>query len=121
MNFREIIEQYIAGWKENDEAKILAVLDPDCIIIESHGPTYRGLEKVKTWIQEWIAQGNKIITWDITSFNNIFPSNAAIEWMFECTAQGEKHHFDGMSMITFKDKKISYIREYRTTKPLFDF
>ncbi|MFL0587493.1 hypothetical protein ACH0BU_12710 [Sphingomonas olei] len=37
-----LIERYIAGWRTHDKEAILATLAPDCVVIESFGPTYRG-------------------------------------------------------------------------------
>ena len=37
-----IVQRYVDGWKKGNESEILDALTEDCIIIESHGPTYRG-------------------------------------------------------------------------------
>lgn len=68
MSTKNLIEQYIEGWKVGDITKITITLTDNCVIIESHGPVYRGKEKVKQWIQNWNAARSKVDDWDITSF-----------------------------------------------------
>jgi hypothetical protein len=46
MNKKDLIELYVDGWRNNDKEKILSSLSSDAIVIESHGPLYRGIEKV---------------------------------------------------------------------------
>ena len=48
-----LLEQYIAGWRAHDVAAILATLAPDCVVIESFGPIYRGHDWVARWVSTW--------------------------------------------------------------------
>jgi len=116
MDAKTLIQEYVDGWKENNAKKILDVITPDCVIIESHGPVYRGKEKVAEWINDWIKNKSLVSKWDIASFYEISPDKAAFEWVFECTVNGTRHSIDGVSIVFFKENKINYIREYRTTK-----
>lgn len=42
-----LIQLYIDGWKENNINKIIQPLANNCVIIESHGPTYSNVKEVK--------------------------------------------------------------------------
>lgn len=59
---------YVDGWKANDGEMIARALAEDCVIIESHGPTYRGVDDVREWMRSWVEEGYKVDKWDITSF-----------------------------------------------------
>lgn len=117
---REAIHSYVYGWKENNPEKILKYLSKDCKIIESHGPTYTGIEKVKKWIKDWFSNGSRVNHWEITSF--YFANNAAFfEWEFECEVDNQIDSISGSSIVLFEQNKISYMREYRTTNPLHEW
>jgi hypothetical protein len=111
---KELVQRYVDGWKENDDEKILGTITPDCVIIESHGPVYRGREEASAWINDWIRKGSLVNRWNITSFYEIPPDKAVFEWMFECTVKGILHAIEGISIVSFKENKIGYMREYRT-------
>lgn len=46
-SIKPIVQRYVDAWKKGNESEILDVLAEDCIIVESHGPTYRGKKIVK--------------------------------------------------------------------------
>jgi uncharacterized protein (TIGR02246 family) len=118
MNKKEaetLIDAYVDGWRKNDGSKILATLAPDCVIVESHGPTYRGIETVRKWVERWIAEGSRVDRWDITSFR--FTDDVAVfEWGFECTAGGRHYQIDGISWVEMDEAGIVVLREYRRTE-----
>ena len=117
---KSIIETYVTGWLENNPEQILETLTPDCLIIESHGPTYRGRDVVEAWITSWYQEGNHIGRWEITSFFYV-DGQAAFEWIFECGGDWGDMLIEGVSIVRFEDDKIAYLREYRSTEPLFDW
>ncbi len=119
MSHKQIIQDYIEGWKEKNPEKILNTLHENCTIIESHGPKYQGKEKISKWIENWTSE-NKVESWEITSFNETQDA-VFIEWTFECTVKDKKHLIEGASIIKFTDDKINYIREYKTSRKLFDY
>ena len=112
---RTLIEDYVDGWKTNDRDRILSSLAPDCVIIESHGPTYRGTDLVRQWIESWFSGGSSVDRWEITSFHSM-EDTAVFEWDFECTVGGQQYRLDGISIVEFKDGRISTMREYRRTE-----
>ena len=110
-----LVTQYVEGWKNNRPEQILAALTPECLIIESHGPTYRGRDHIRQWITGWFREGGSIQLWDITSF--MYAHNAAaFEWAFECTGIWGSAAFDGMTVVRFDAELIAYLREYRCTE-----
>jgi hypothetical protein len=121
MNPKDLVEAYIDGWRKNDKDKILSSLASDIMIIESHGPKYTGIKKVDEWISSWIEEGSVVKRWDITSFYMTDTTTAFFEWSFECEVKQIPHTIEGISIIKIKDNKISYMREYKTSKPVFEW
>lgn len=111
-----LVRGYVDGWREGDRARILAPLDPGVVIVESHGPTYRGVETVARWIDEWLAAGARVDRWEITSML-VAGDACAFEWGFACTVGRDRWEFDGASVVRFADGRIAGIREYRMTEP----
>jgi hypothetical protein len=116
----ELVQSYVEGWKNNDLERITGVLALGCIVIESHGPTYRGADVIKKWIEGWIEDGSTVDRWDITSF--YFVNGAAtFEWDFACTVSGKHYSLSGASIVKFDSRKITAIHEYRMTAVPFDW
>lgn len=111
-----LVTDYVEGWINNQPEQVLSTLKPDCLIIESHGPTYQGRDHVFQWITSWFRDGGQIQAWDITSF--LYAGDmAAFEWRFECSGSWGKGIFDGATIVCFEDDLIGYLREYRCTEP----
>ena len=115
-----LIRQYVEGWREGDAAKILDTVTEDCVIIESHGPTYRGKDQVVRWVDTWFGAGGDVLAWEIRSLEATLEA-AYFEWSFACKWLEEKYEFEGASVVRFRDEKIAAIREYATTAPLYDW
>jgi hypothetical protein len=119
---RQLITAYVEGWKVNDPPQIIDTLAPNCLIVESHGPTYRGLDVATRWIEGWLGTGNTVDRWDITSFCFDEEKQTAIfEWGFECTSEGMHYKIDGISIAEFVDDKIVGLREYRLTESPYEW
>jgi hypothetical protein len=118
----QLTTAYVKGWKTNDAAQIIAALAPNCVIVESHGPTYRSLEIARRWIEGWLGAGNTVDRWDITSFHFAEADQVAVfEWGFECRADGVHYEIDGISIVEFEGDRIVGLREYRMTEPPYDW
>jgi SnoaL-like protein len=115
-----LIESYVGGWRDGDRARILGTLEEGCVIVESYGPVYRGVERVGQWIDTWFGEGNTVDGWEVTSFF-VGGSRAAFEWRFECTYHGERAAFEGASVVEFSGGKIARLREYCTTGDLYEW
>lgn len=116
----QLVLNYVEGWKSGDREQILSTLDPACVVIESYGPTYRGKEMVGRWIDSWLAPGNVVNRWDVTS---LYVANDAcfFEWIFECTYGGSRSGFEGASLARISNGKILFLREYAMTAPHYEW
>jgi hypothetical protein len=116
----QVIATYIEGWKSGDREKILSILDPACVIIESYGPIYRGKEMISRWIGSWLVPGNMVNRWDVTS---LFVKDEVcfFEWSFECTYAGNHSSFEGASIAQLSQEKIVFLREYAMTAPRYEW
>jgi hypothetical protein len=118
----QLITAYVEGWKASDPVRIIDTLAPYCIIVESHGPIYRGLDVATRWIESWLGAGNTVDRWDIASFCFDEVEQAAVfEWGFECMADGVRYEIDGITVVEFADGKIAGLREYRLTEPTYEW
>lgn len=117
---RQLVELYVDGWRNNDLEKILRPLAENCLVIESHGPTYRGKDQVKKWVEKWIGEGSKVTKWDITSFY-LSGETVFFEWSFACIVNKRKGALDGITIAVVKNETLASIHEYRMTKPAFDW
>ncbi len=115
-----LIRLYVAGWCEGDADKILGTVAPDCVVIESHGPTYRGRDRIAQWVETWFGAGGEVLLWEIRSLE-VAGDAGFFEWSFACRWLGEGYDFEGASAVRFKGGRLSYIREYATTAPLFEW
>jgi hypothetical protein len=107
----------VEGWKEYNSDKVRSVLAPDCILIESDGELFRGAETITRELGKRIAGDYgpwHISRWDITSLA-VDEEVCFVEWDFE-----GRRGFEGASLVRFKDGKISSLREYCTTRPLWE-
>lgn len=115
-----LLEHYIAGWREHDVDAILTTLTPDCVVIESFGPIYRGHDRVAQWVSTWLDEDGRVIDWTIRDVRSSAEGETA-EWTFRYTWRGEEKSFDGATIARLRDGKLSYLREYATTAPLYDW
>jgi len=115
-----LIRQYVEGWRKGDAAMILASVNADCVIVESHGPSYRGKDQIARWVDTWFGAGGEVLLWEIRSLE-VLGDAGFFEWSFACKWLGERYDFEGASVVRFKETLISNIREYATTAPLYDW
>jgi hypothetical protein len=117
-----LVQQYINGWKQNDLPMIISCLTEDCVVIESHRPTYHGVSDIEQWFKFWLEANSKITKWDIHSF--YFCENkktAFVEWDFACISNDVEYKLPGISLVQFIEKKISFIHEYRMTHKAYEW
>lgn len=101
-------------------AAILATLTPDCVVIESFGPIYCGHDWVARWVSTWLAEDGHVIDWTVRDLRSS-PESETAEWMFHYTWRGEEKSFEGATIATLRDGKLSNLREYATTAALYDW
>ena len=63
----DVVRAYLDGWRRADQDAVLATLAPDCTVVEGHGPVYRGVDRVRQWLDAWFSPGNTVDAWEITS------------------------------------------------------
>ncbi len=111
---RRLVADYTEGWRTGDAPRVLGVLADDCVVIESHGPTFSGRVEVARWLRDWQERGSAVQRWDVLSFVHA-GDRAAVEWRFECTDRGVRYDLEGASVFTFAGERIRRIAEYRRT------
>lgn len=116
----QLVRSYVEGWKRADRDAILRCLAPQCVVIESHGPTYQGIPQVSRWIDSWLEPGNKVTRWDITSLY-IAGETCFFEWDFECIFEGKAGGFEGASIARRDNGQLGYLREYAMTAPRYEW
>lgn len=114
------LQAYIDGWRRHDIPAVLATLTDDCVVIESYGPVYRGKARVEEWMGAWFAAGGSVDAWEITS-EAVAGESLVVEWSFVCTWKGAPGAFDGSTVARLEHGRISYLREYATSAPLYDW
>jgi hypothetical protein len=111
---------YIRGWVDADADAVAATLAPDCVVIESNGPVYRGTDRVREWMQMWFGRGGRVEAWNVTSMHAT-PEAAFMEWTFQCWWDNQRWVFDGASLARSGDEGLTYVREYQTTAELYEW
>jgi ketosteroid isomerase-like protein len=114
------LRDYIEAWERHDVAGVLATLAEDCVVVEGHGPVYRGRGRVEQWMRTWFGEGGSVDAWEITS-EAAAGDTLTAEWTFSCTWQGQSHTFDGATVARLRGESIACLREYATTAPLYDW
>ena len=114
------LHTYIDAWRRHDVGAVLTTLTDDCVVIESYGPVYRGRRRVEQWMYAWFAAGGRVDAWDITTIAAAGDFMMA-EWSFACTWRGQAAGFEGSTIARLHGDHISYLREYATTAPLYDW
>jgi hypothetical protein len=116
----ELVSQYLEGWKQNNLNMIKSCLKEDCIVIESHGPTYHGIRDIENWFKFWLEAKSKVLKWDIISFSFCNEEKIVFcEWDFSCISDDNEYALPGISVVKFSDQKISFIHEYRMTNSAY--
>ena len=68
MDKREkIIRLWFDMWLQKKDLGIEDIFSADVLYIESWGPQYQGVAKVKHWFEEWNTRGT-VLQWDIKQY-----------------------------------------------------
>lgn len=114
MNYRHVIKEYFKSWINKNPKIIEEKFNDNIIYTECYGPIYNGREQCLNWFSDWNKKGS-VLKWDIY---NIFQDKGIfiVEWFFECDYENNIDSFDGVSIIEFKDDKISSIKEFQSKR-----
>ena len=115
-----LVRDYVEGWLAGDRERILGAVAPDCVIVESDGPTYRGRDIIARWVDGAIADGVTVDRWDVTSLATA-DGACFFEWDFSCTVAGDVWAFTGASVARFGETGIRSLHEYRLTAAPYDW
>ncbi len=117
-------EQKIRTWFEmrlgrSDEGAE-ELFDRDAVYIESWGPEYHGLEKIRNWFQEWNTRG-VVVRWDIKQFFHK-GDQTVVEWVFENRMEdGTVEAFEGMTLLRWTEEgKICFLQEFGCNQDRYD-
>ena len=117
-------EQKLRAWFEmwirrSDEGAE-ALFDRDAVYIESWGPEYHGLEKIRHWFREWNTRG-VVLRWDIRQFFHKGNQTVA-EWAFENRmSDGTVEAFEGMTLVCWTENgKIGFLQEFGCNQNRYD-
>lgn len=91
-----LIQQYMAGWKQNDLSKIINSLTQDCLIIESHGPSYHGINEVICWFKLWLKANSIVLRWDVQTF--YYLAQQKISFIHEYRMTHAAYHWSGTEL-----------------------
>ncbi len=116
-------EQQIRAWFEmwlrKSDRGMEDIFDTGAVYIESWGPEYHGLEKIRHWFQEWNQRGT-VLRWDIRQFFHKGGQTVA-EWQFENRVEGRTEAFEGMSLIRWTaEGKICFLQEFGCNQNRYD-
>ena len=112
--------EYIDAWRRHDVEGVLRTLADDCVITECYGPVYHGRDRVEQWMRAWLTAGGSVDSWEVTWHAGTSDFHVA-EWRFGSTWQGDSETFEGASLARLNGEKITYLREYATTAPRYDW
>lgn len=112
------LTDYIDAWKSNDPERIVATVTADAVVAESYGPVYHGRDRIRQWADAWLGGGSRVRDWVVT---NEFATGDTIvaEWRFDYRDHDDDRSFEGATIATVRDGKISALREYATTADLY--
>ena len=90
------------------------------VAIESWGPQYHGVAKVKHWFEEWNTRGT-VLQWDIKQYFHKEDQTIA-EWYFKNTMDsGRVEAFDGMSLVKWTaEDTICFLQEFGCNEHRYD-
>lgn len=108
----EMIRRWFKMWLEQADLGIDEIFAPEAVYIESWGPEYHGVDKIKLWFDEWNSRG-RVKVWEIKGFLH-GEVQSMVEWFFQNEMRdGTEEIFDGVSLVEWNsDGKISRLQEF---------
>ena len=113
MNEREsMIRLWFQMWIQKTDLGMQEIFSDDAVYIESWGPEYHGLVKIKLWFDEWNQRGT-VLQWDIKQFIHK-EDQTVVQWYFRNTMNDERvEAFDGITLTHWnREGKIDFLQEF---------
>lgn len=98
-----ILRRWFSMWLEGKDQGIAALFQEDALYIESWGPQYQGVEKIKHWFTEWNTRG-RVLRWDMgVCFHRA--QETMVTWRFHCRMDdGTEQAFEGVSYVLWSSE-----------------
>lgn len=65
MDKREkMVKLWFEMWLQKKDLGIADIFSDDVVYTESWGPEYKGVQKIRMWLEEWNTRGT-VLTWEI--------------------------------------------------------
>lgn len=115
-----LIRLWFEMWLQKTDLGIQTVFADNAVYIESWGPEYHGLAKIKLWFDEWNRRGT-VLQWDIKQFIHQ-GDQTLVEWYFRNEMKdGTVEAFDGITRICWNDEgKIGFLQEFGCNENRYD-
>ena len=121
MDWREdTVRLWFDMWLRKRDLGLSRIFSEDAVYVESWGPEYRGLEKIRHWFREWNTRG-VVLRWDIRQFFHKGNQTVA-EWVFENRmGNGKAEAFEGMTLVRWTaEGKICFLQEFGCNQDRYD-
>ena len=107
-------------WLQKRDLGIGEIFAEDAVYIESWGPEYRGLEKIRHWFWEWNTRG-VVERWDIRQFFHR-GDQTIVEWTFRNRMlDGRVESFDGLTKTIWnRGGRIVFLQEFGCNQNRYD-
>ena len=108
----QITRLWFDMWLQKEDLGMDTIFIPNAIYIESWGPEYHGLEKIRHWFHEWNSRAT-VLRWDIKRFLH-GDGVTMVEWYFRNVQdKGSPEAFDGVTLIHWSPEgKIARLKEF---------
>jgi len=116
----QTIRLWFDMWLQKKDLGISDIFSPNVLYIESWGPQYQGVERVRQWFEEWNTRGT-VLLWDIIQFFHKADLSVVL-WHFKNTMiNGKTEAFDGASLVRWTDhNQIRFLQEFGCNEHRYD-
>lgn len=116
----QTVRRWFEMWLRRSDEGAEELFDRDAVYIESWGPEYHGLDKIRHWFWEWNGRG-AVVRWDIKGFFHQ-GDRTVVEWAFaDRMDDGTAQSFEGMSLIRWTaEGKIGFLQEFGCNQDRYD-
>ena len=114
------IRTWFEMWLRQSDEGVEELFDDGAVYIESWGPEYHGLAKIRHWFREWNRRG-RVLQWEIRQFFHK-DGQTVVEWYFRNRMDdGRVEAFEGMSLVRWTaEGKICFLQEFGCNESRYD-